>query len=159
MEFFTIGVYHSKEDEFFNKLIVNKIDTLCDIRQRRGVRGKEYSFVNSNYLQQRLKELNIRYEYIKELAPTNEVRQYQKDEDKRLKEKKRDRKVASNIFVAAYKDLILSKFDMNEFIQHMKIIGAKKIVFLCLEQNAEACHRNIIIEKLHNEYCFKTKNL
>jgi uncharacterized protein (DUF488 family) len=98
MEFFTIGVYHSKEDEFFNKLIVTKIDTLCDIRQRRGVRGKEYSFVNSNYLQQRLKELNIRYEYIKELAPTNEVRQYQKDEDKRLKEKKRDRKVASNIF-------------------------------------------------------------
>ncbi len=45
MEFFTIGVYNSSENEFFNKLTENHIDTFCDIRQRRGVRGSQYSFV------------------------------------------------------------------------------------------------------------------
>ncbi len=53
MEFFTIGVYNSSEKEFFDKLLENNIDTFCDIRQRRGVRGAKYSFVNSNRLQQK----------------------------------------------------------------------------------------------------------
>ena len=55
--FFTIGVYNSTESEFFQKLKSNGIDTFCDIRQRRGVRGKKYSFVNSNRLQNRLRDL------------------------------------------------------------------------------------------------------
>lgn len=37
MQFFTIGVYNSNEEEFFRKLISNDIDMFCDIRQRRGV--------------------------------------------------------------------------------------------------------------------------
>ncbi len=44
MNIFTIGVYGSTEQQFFDKLIENRIDTFCDIRQRRGVRGKEYAF-------------------------------------------------------------------------------------------------------------------
>jgi len=63
MEFFTIGVYNSTEKEFFEKLLKNKVDTFCDIRQRRGVRGAKYSFVNSNRLQERLSELDIKYGY------------------------------------------------------------------------------------------------
>lgn len=58
MEFFTIGVYNSTENEFFNKLTQNNIDTFCDIRQRRGVRGAKYSFVNSNRLQEKLNDLD-----------------------------------------------------------------------------------------------------
>jgi len=46
MEFYTIGVYNSTEKEFFDKLTKNNIDTFCDIRQRRGVRGSKYAFVN-----------------------------------------------------------------------------------------------------------------
>ena len=65
---FTIGVYGSVEESFFNTLIDNKIDTFCDIRQRRGVRGSQYSYVNSNYLQTKLNELGIRYHYVKELG-------------------------------------------------------------------------------------------
>lgn len=45
MEFFTIGVYNSNENTFFKKLVDNRIDTFCDIRQRRGVRGAEYAFI------------------------------------------------------------------------------------------------------------------
>lgn len=61
MKIYTIGVYGSTEQEFFNKLIENRIDTFCDIRQRRGVRGSEYAFVNSNRLQNKLAELDIKY--------------------------------------------------------------------------------------------------
>ena len=63
MEFFTIGVYNSTEDLFFNKLIDNNIDTFCDIRLRRGVRGAKYSFVNSTKLQEKLFRLGLKYEH------------------------------------------------------------------------------------------------
>ena len=68
MEFFSIGVYNSTEQEFFDKLTDNRIDTFCDIRQRRGVRGAKYAFVNSNRLQAKLNELDIRYGHIIDLA-------------------------------------------------------------------------------------------
>ncbi|WP_278752735.1 hypothetical protein, partial [Alistipes putredinis] len=61
MEFYTIGVYGSTEQSFFTKLKENGIDTFCDIRQRRGVRGKKYAYVNSTYLQNKLKEYGIKF--------------------------------------------------------------------------------------------------
>ena len=51
MKFFTIGVLNSSEEEFFKKLTEHRIDTFCDIRRRRSVRGAEYKFVNSVRLQ------------------------------------------------------------------------------------------------------------
>ena len=39
---FTIGVYGSTENSFFEKLAQSRIDLFCDIRQRRGVRGSQY---------------------------------------------------------------------------------------------------------------------
>ena len=46
---FTIGVYGSTENSFFEKLAQSRIDLFCDIRQRRGVRGSQYKYVNSIY--------------------------------------------------------------------------------------------------------------
>lgn len=54
---YTIGVYNSTEDSYFNKLKINNIDLFCDIRQRRGVRGSQYKYVNSNYLQSKLADM------------------------------------------------------------------------------------------------------
>ena len=79
MKIYTIGVFGSTEQQFFGKLVENKIDTFCDIRQRRGVRGSEYAFVNSNYLQHKLAEMDIKYGHIIELAPTTEIREKQED--------------------------------------------------------------------------------
>ena len=78
---FTIGVYGSTSEQFFQKITENKIDTFIDIRRRRAVRGSVYSFVNSNRLQNKLKELGINYIHILELAPTNEIRNFQLSED------------------------------------------------------------------------------
>lgn len=148
MEFFTIGVYNSSEEEFFNKLIDNNIDTFCDIRKRRGVRGAKYAFVNSKRLQSRLKELNIRYEHILELAPTSEIRELQKEADAKNNELKRHRKKLGKIFTIAYKDKILNKFDFNSLIKKLENIGAKRVVFFCVEEHPEACHRSIVTDKL-----------
>ena len=99
---YTIGVYNSTEDIFFKKLQDNNIDLFCDIRQRRGVRGSQYKYVNSNYLQSKLEELGIKYRYIKELAPTNEIRQKQKDADKLNGETKKQRKELGLVFKSEY---------------------------------------------------------
>lgn len=116
MEFFTIGVYNSTEKEFFDKLTRNNIDTFCDIRQRRGVRGAKYSFVNSNRLQQKLNELEVKYSYFPDLAPTTEIRELQKVIDEKKGELKRERQELGKIFVIEYKNKILKNFDFEIFL-------------------------------------------
>ena len=77
----TIGVYGFREDAFFEALQDAQVDVFCDIRWRRGVRGAEYAFVNHKRLVARLESLGIEYVHRRDLAPTPEVRQRQKDAD------------------------------------------------------------------------------
>ena len=152
MEFFTIGVYNSTEKEFFGKLTKNNIDTFCDIRQRRGVRGAKYSFVNSNKLQQILNELEIKYGYIPELAPTSEIRGLQKEIDLEKGELKKERHELGKVFVIEYKNKVLKKFDFETFIESLDQVGASKVVFFCVEEFPEACHRSIVTDKLKEKF-------
>jgi len=158
MEFYTIGVYNSTEKEFFDKLAQNSIDTFCDIRQRRGVRGAKYAFVNSNRLQQKLKEMDIKYGYIPNLAPTAEIREQQKVIDIEKGELKRDRQALGQIFVIEYKNKVLKYFDFDTFLDNLDEIGASRIVLFCVEEHHEACHRSIVAEKL-NSLNYKTTHL
>jgi len=148
MEFYTIGVYNSTEQEYFKKLTENRIDTFCDIRQRRGVRGAKYAFVNSNRLQEKLNELDIKYIHIIDLAPTTEIRKLQKEADAQQGELKRNRNKLGKVFTIAYKDRILSNFDFDNFIDKLEEVGANRVVFFCVEEKPEACHRSIVTEKL-----------
>lgn len=159
MEFFTIGVYNSSEDEFFRKLTAHEIDTFCDIRQRRGVRGVKYSFVNSKKLQQKLDALGIRYGHILDLAPTTEIRTLQKESDLKNGELKSERKALSPIFKAAYKSEVLNKFDFETFLQHLDDINARRIVLFCVEEQAEACHRSIVARCLKEKFDYSITNL
>lgn len=148
MEFFTIGVFNSEEQNFFNKLTTNQIDTFCDIRQRRGVRGTKYSFVNSNRLQQKLKERQINYKYICDLAPTTEIRNIQKIIDRDTGVTKRVRNELGIAFKSIYTEKILEIFNFDEFISELKNNGSKKIVLFCVEEKHEACHRSLVCNKL-----------
>lgn len=148
MEFFTIGVFNSTEAAFFNKLINNQIDTFCDIRQRRGVRGAKYAFVNSNRLQKKLDDLDINYLHIKELAPTTEIRDLQKEDDLKEGEKKRDRNSLGQIFSIAYKNRILAQFNFDHFLEQLDSSGAERVALFCVEEKPEACHRSIVSDKL-----------
>lgn len=148
MEFFTIGVYNSTEQEYFTKLTENNIDTFCDIRQRRGVRGAKYAFVNSNRLQEKLNELDIKYGHVIDLAPTTDIRDLQKEADAQQGELKRDRNKLGKIFTIAYKDRILSNFDFDSFVDKLDEVGANRVVLFCVEEKPEACHRSIVTDKL-----------
>jgi uncharacterized protein (DUF488 family) len=159
MEFFTIGVYNSTEKEFFDKLLDNNIDTFCDIRQRRGVRGAKYSFVNSNRLQQKLNELEIKYGYIPQLAPTTEIRELQKEIDEQKGELKRERQELGKVFVIEYKNRILRNFDFDQFFENLDQIGASRVVLFCVEEHPEACHRSVVTDKLENQYNLKITHL
>jgi uncharacterized protein (DUF488 family) len=159
MEFYTIGVYNSTEEEFFNKLTKNYIDTFCDIRQRRGVRGAKYSFVNSNRLQIKLNHLNIKYGYIPELAPTSEIREIQKQIDEKNTQLKSERQILGNAFVIEYKNRIINSFDFDNFFENLDQISASKVALFCVEEHHEACHRSLLADKLFNFYNYKITHL
>lgn len=151
MEFFTIGVYNSTEEAFFEKLTRNEIDTFCDIRQRRGVRGAKYSFVNSKRLQEKLGQLDINYAYIRELAPTVVIRDFQKRSDSDSKELKRERLSLAEAFVAEYKKAIVENFDFDGLIEVLSTAGSRRVAIFCVEESAAACHRSIVADKLRSD--------
>jgi len=159
MEFFTIGVYNSTENEFFEKLTQNNIDTFCDIRQRRGVRGAKYSFVNSNRLQEKLNDLGIKYGYVQDLAPTKKIRELQKEIDAEKGELKSERQELGKVFVIEYKNKILRNFDFDKFFENLDNIGATRIALFCVEEYPAACHRSIVANKLADNFNYKITHL
>ncbi|MCG8322997.1 MAG: DUF488 domain-containing protein [Cytophagales bacterium] len=156
MKSFTIGVYNSTKQEFFGKLSDNKIDTFCDIRQRRGVRGAQYAFVNSQRLQETLKELNINYWHVANLAPQKEIRELQKKADLANKEAKRQRKNLGEAFTSEYKNRVLKDFDFQVFLNELEDNGANRIALFCVEEKPEACHRSLVSDRLRNDFNLET---
>jgi uncharacterized protein (DUF488 family) len=145
----TIGVYGTDEAGFFQALTAAKVDTFCDIRLRRGVRGSTYAFVNSKRLQKKLAEMGIRYRHVKELAPSQAVRDKQKEEDKKIGVAKRSREQLGNAFVEAYEATCLIEFDSGQFIQGLGP-DAEVVAFFCVEREPEACHRSLVARRLHH---------
>ena len=145
---YTIGVYGSTETDFFRKLTDNQVDTFCDIRRRRAVRGALYAFANSERLQDKLRSLSINYMHESRLAPTFEIMGVQDKSDKLHKVKRRDRTELDTSFKKAYTDKILSKFDIKEFIGELEKSGCKKLVLFCVEKLPTACHRSLVTGKM-----------
>ena len=148
IEFFTIGVYNSTEEGFFRKLQDNEINTFCDIRKRRGVRGSKYAYVNSKRLQSKLAGIGIKYAHILELAPTNEIRTLQVTADKQADVMKRKREELGEVFKLAYRNQILKKFDFDKFLKDLEIEDANRVVLFCVEESPLACHRSLVTDKL-----------
>jgi uncharacterized protein (DUF488 family) len=141
----TIGVYGSNEAEFFATLQSAQVDLFCDIRRRRGVRGSEYAFVNSQRLQHRLAELGIAYQHIKELAPSDAVRHAQAEADKAAKIAKRQRIELTTAFIYAYRESVLVDFAPQAFLAALPP-DVKTIAFFCVERAPEACHRSLVAQ-------------
>jgi uncharacterized protein (DUF488 family) len=154
----TIGVYGFDKDSFFQALLDANVDTFCDIRLRRGMRGSTYAFVNSASLQRKLNEMGIRYVHIKDLAPNQEVREKQKQEDEKLGIAKRARKELGRAFIRAYEEECLSNFHTHEFLGKMGP-EAKVIGLFCVEREPEACHRSLAAKKLSQDLNLPIENV
>ena len=149
MKIVTIGVYGFSEAAFFAALQEAGVDLFCDVRQRRGVRGAEYAFVNSQRLQKRLAELGIGYCHRPELAPTPTIRNQQKAADKTAKIAKRQRSGLSSQFVAAFQTEVLAGFDSHTWQQEMG--QANVVALFCVEREPAACHRSLVAQKLQTD--------
>jgi len=153
-----MGVYGRTEDQFFGKLVETGIDTFCDIRQRRGVRGSQYAFVNSKRLQTALKTRGIAYLHLPELAPTKEIRSAQYALDNELGVGKRTREELGEEFKQRYLKEILSPVDSKQLRQKIGT-EAKCVVFFCVEAVAAACHRSLVVERLKGDWNVEVEHL
>ncbi len=143
---FTIGGYGHSQMSFFEQLRINEIDVFVDIRRRRGMRGKKYSFLNSTILQEELKSQQISYIHLIELAPTNDIREAQKIIDKAGGTQKQQRLELSCAFKEGYQSKILAKATPNEVIRSIQ--PHRRPCFFCVEGPAMACHRSLVAEWL-----------
>lgn len=137
----TMGVYGTTEPTFFDALQEIGADLFVDLRARRGLRGSEYSYANSERLQAGLRERGIRYEHVKELAPPEDVRQAQAATDQAEGVLKRSRTTLGPVFAERYTQAI-ADYDLSKLEALM--VGAANPVLFCVESRPEACHRGIV---------------
>lgn len=142
----TIGVYGKSFEAFFAALKEAGVDTFCDIRLRRGVRGSQYAFVNSKRLQAELAHRQIAYRYVPELAPTQQIRELQHEADSEAGITKRTREELGEVFKREYDKEILDQFDGSSFRE--SLAGSRRVVFFCVEGAPGACHRSLVASRL-----------
>lgn len=146
----TIGGYGFTEPSFLAALQAANVRAFVDIRQRRGMRGSKYAFLNSARLQSLMARAGIRYLHVKELAPTSDVRGVQKAADREASVSKVARMQLSNEFVEAYRSNILASFDSAQL---EALVGpeAEVVALFCVERRPEACHRLLAAQKLADD--------
>jgi uncharacterized protein (DUF488 family) len=145
----TIGVYGFDLTGFLAALHAANVGLLLDVRQRRGVRGREYAWANSQRLQAALAEAGVAYEHHRELAPTTELRQLQYREDAREGVGKRSRAKLAVEYRERYLSEILNRVDLAEIVEALPADTVS--VLLCVERDPAACHRSMIAQRMADE--------
>ncbi|HEY3960582.1 MAG TPA: DUF488 domain-containing protein [Solirubrobacteraceae bacterium] len=145
----TIGVYGWDITSFLAALRAADVGVVLDVRQRRGVRGREYAWANSLRLQGGLAQAGIAYEHHRELAPTTELRQLQYREDAREGVGKRSRERLADEYRERYLSEILNRVDVLGLVETLPLDRASAL--LCVERDPAACHRSLIAERIAEE--------
>lgn len=141
----TIGVYGFDASRFFAALEAASPDLFCDLRARRGVRGREYAFANATRLQSELTARQIAYRHFPALAPTREIRSVQYEADATAGVAKRKRDALDPAFIDRYQRLLRTP----EAEAAIAEIGAAAApVLFCVERLPQACHRSLVASRL-----------
>ena len=146
----TIGVYGFEAGAFLETLAGAGVELLLDLRQRRGVRGPDYSWANSVRLQRALAAADVGYRHVKDLAPTTELRRLQYREDDRQGVGKRNRVALAAEYAERYTREILDPFDLGALVAELPSDSATAL--LCVERDPQACHRSLVAERLRAEH-------
>jgi len=141
---FTIGYEGLSLETYINKLIINGIKVLCDVRKN--AFSQKYGFSKSQ-LEAACKGVDIMYIHFPDLGIDSIFRQNlmsQKDYD--------------NLF-EKYENSVL-KNNANAINRIFELLkDNKRVALTCFEKNPQQCHRNRIAEKLMNfenkDYSFK----
>ena len=146
----TVGVYEFDATRFVAALDEANVTQVLDIRQRRGVRGPQYSWANARRLHALLSEARIGYVYHPELAPTTELRQLQYREDDRQGVGKRSRQTLAPEYIRRYTEQILDLVPLEPLIRQLPVHGIGAL--MCVEATAQACHRSLVAARLAERY-------
>ena len=159
MRIFTIGGYGFDEHSFLETLVEADVDLLVDVRQRAGMRGAKYAFLNKRRLQESLNRVDREYRHISRLAPTAEIRTLQKEEDAATGLLKRERTELSQSFVVAYQNEVLLTFEeeLEEFADSLE--GVESMAFFCVEEKPEACHRSVLAARVARYFGVEVEHL
>lgn len=142
----TIGVYEFDAPRFLQALRDAHVTQLVDVRQRRGVRGTAYAWANARRLQALLLDAGIAYRHLRSLAPTTELRHLQYAADARAGVGKRSRPALDAAYIERYQREILRASSVRELVVGLPPTG--RAALLCVERDAEACHRSLIAASL-----------
>jgi uncharacterized protein (DUF488 family) len=153
----TIGVYGWDLASFLEALDNADVRVLFDVRQRRGVRGREYAWANSARLQASLAAARIEYQHHLELAPTTELRHLQYAEDARQGVGKRSRVELASEYARRYTEEILDPVGVERLAAELPPDGAGAL--FCVERDPEACHRSLIAARLAAEHGVRVSHL
>ena len=146
----TIGVYGFTVGAFLEQLTGAGVGWVLDLRQRRGVRGPDYSWANAARLQGALAGAGVGYRHVKGLAPTTELRKLQYREDDRRGVGKRNRVALASEYTERYTREILDQFDFGALLPELP--DDSPAALLCVERDPEACHRSLVAERLRAEH-------
>jgi uncharacterized protein (DUF488 family) len=149
----TIGVYEFDARTFVAALDAASVTKVMDIRQRRGVRGSQYAWANSQRLQALLADAGIGYEYHPELAPDTELRQLQYRDDDRQGVGKRSRVRLAPEYIREYTEEILDLVPLEPFVRRLPVHGIGAL--MCVEATAQACHRSLVAARLAERFGFE----
>lgn len=153
----TIGVYGFSDETFVGALRDSGVRLVVDVRQRRGVRGSEYAWANSERLQRALAEAGIAYSHRKDLAPTTELRRLQYAEDARNGVGKRSRVELAAEYRRRYTREILDAVDLGALLEELPAEGTSAL--LCVERDPGACHRSLVAGRLEAEHGARVTHL
>lgn len=142
----TLGVYGTTESSFFGTLQDAKVDLFVDLRMRRGLRGAQYAYANSIRLQAKLRELDIAYLHVPQLAPPQDVRDAQHAADAGSGVVKRQRQGLSHEFREGYIQRVINSFDWGAFDR--ELVKFSQPALFCVERLPDACHRSLVADAL-----------
>jgi uncharacterized protein (DUF488 family) len=153
----TIGVYCFTAQTFLDALRQADVSLLLDVRQRRGVRGPQFSWANSARLQALLSEAEIGYRHHPELAPTTDLRHVQYREDDRLGVGKRNREILAPEYARRYVTEILDRASLEPVVAELPAVGIAAL--FCVECAAAACHRSLVANRLAERFGLSVTHL
>jgi len=158
LKLLTIGVYGYTKAAFFQALQEAGVDTFCDVRYRRGVRGREYAFANRQRLEAGLSRSGIRYFHFRDLAPSPALRAQQAAADRQARTAKRHRTALSEDFIHGYISDCLRQLDAARFLERLGS-EARVVALFCVERDPRACHRSLLAERLQADLGGEVRHL
>jgi uncharacterized protein (DUF488 family) len=142
----TIGVYGFDVDAFLAALRAADVGLLLDVRQRRGLRGREYAWANAKRLEAALADAGIEYAHHPELGTGSELRAVQRRFDELHGVGQRSRTELAPEFRERYLHEVLDRVDLGPIVEAMPADSTTAL--MCVESDPEACHRSLLAERM-----------